>query len=124
MSYAICLRCGAQKVTYMDACPTCQFRPSSQDEIASSLILSSELYLESIDLPKSDVELRRLSAAIASGEAEILDDRELQAVKAFLLAAEKFQKRWTLSRVVTLGVVPVLFLLAFVVYLLGAILRS
>jgi cytochrome c-type biogenesis protein CcmH/NrfG len=88
------------------------------------LILSSDFCLETVDLPKSDEELRRLGAAIASGEDDILDGREVQAVKAFLLAAERFQKRWTLSRVVVLGVVPVLLLLAFVVYLLSIVVSS
>lgn len=123
MSYAICLKCGARKVAYTDTCPSCRFQPTSHEEMARSLILSSDFHLESLGLPKSDEELLRLSTAIATGpQPDVLDSREVQAVESFLWKAKQFQSRWTLPRVVVLGVLPVLALLAFVVYLFSSIL--
>jgi len=80
--------------------------------------------LDSLSLPKTDAELRRLSRAIASGQREVVTPHEVETVMTFLSAAIAFQRRWTLPRVLLLWVLPVFLLLVFVGYLFKVILQS
>lgn len=116
MSYAICIACGAHKVSYVEACLSCGNLPITDNDVARSLILSSDFKLDSLNLPKTDEELLDLSEAIAIGQLNVVSNHDTEVVKMFLADMTTFQRRWTLPRVMLLWVLPVLLLLVFIGY--------
>lgn len=124
MSYAICIACGVRKDSYAEACPSCGNLPITDDDVARSLILSSDFKLDSLNLPKTDEELLDLSKAIATGQPNVVSNQDIKIVKTFLADMIAFQRRWSLPRVLLLWVLPVLLLLVFVGYAFKVILSA
>jgi len=59
MTVAVCFKCGAMKHGAFKACPKCNRRPQSEDDMASSLAFTDHYY--------SEDDLARIGADIANG---------------------------------------------------------
>jgi hypothetical protein len=124
MSYAICIACGSRKGAYAEACPSCGNLPVTDNDVARSLILSSDFKLDSLNFPKTDEELLDLSKSIAMGQLNVVSDHDIEIVKAFLADMVAFQRRWSFSRGMLFWVLPVLLLLVFVGYVFKVIIST
>lgn len=76
MTFAICWKCGTQKVGALTACANCGLSPTSPTEKAKSLLLS--------DHHRDASELTRLGHEIATGKGVVFDDFELEALANFV----------------------------------------
>jgi hypothetical protein len=123
MSYAICAACGNRKSDYLVRCPCCDHLPSSEEDLARALILSSDFELDSLGLPKSGDELAEIGSAIKAGEGDGIADDDLEVVKKFLKQMTKFREFATVPKVLIFMVIPAMLLISFVIYIIIKIVR-
>jgi hypothetical protein len=123
MSYAICAACGNRKFDYLIRCSSCDHLPSSDEDFARALILSSDFELDSLGLPKSDDELAQIGAAIKAGEGDCIADDDLKVVKKFLRQMTKLRSFATVPKVLIFMVIPAMLLVFFVIFVFVAIIR-
>lgn len=123
MSYAICAACGNRKSDYSIRCSSCSHLPSSEEDWARALILSSDFELDSLGLPKSDDELAQIGEAIKAGEGDGIAYDDLEEVKKFLRQMNKLRSFATVPKVVIFMVIPAMLLIFFVVFLFVTIVR-
>ena len=114
--FAICASCGVWKASYADRCQSCNHLPTTDCEIARSLILSSDFQFDVLNLPRTEDELLDLGKAIAMGRSDVISSHDVEIVRLFLADLSDVQSRLTIQRVIQFGIIPVLLLLAFVAY--------
>ena len=79
MKYAICIRCGRPKRQSNSRCPNCKFAPTSDRDLAKSLILSLSYPIGEAGDSKSWEELLEIGGLIAEGQYEF-DEKEVDGV--------------------------------------------
>ncbi|UMR29607.1 hypothetical protein MJ904_21530 [Massilia sp. MB5] len=116
---AICIRCGHEKDSLPERCPSCGFAPRSDEDKARALILSLDYEIGGEYRGKSKEELRAIGAAIAQGQPYAFDEAEVRSVLAYARAVLNIPPRKLLLDGVR-WLVPPLLLLALIYLLLFA----
>lgn len=99
------------------ACPTCDYKPESEYEVARSLILSKNFTVGELVIGRSLNELRAIAEEIRGGRPYYFDPNEQQlVVEAYRTHVEIKSKRLTLNFVKWLG--PLLLILGLLAVLL------
>ena len=114
---AVYVFCGGRKTAFDALCVACDRAPSSANDFAKSLLLSSDFQWEAMDLPKSDDELTRLGECIASGCHDCISEGDVEAMVKHLSELDAYRRRWTLPMVLLFWFTPAMLFLAFVIYL-------
>ena len=77
----VCARCGSLKRKLLEACQSCGFKPTSQQDIAKQFMLSTrEHHVGNIFPGKAPSELRRIGQRIQGGTAYKFDQTQLSQV--------------------------------------------
>lgn len=77
---AVCVACGAFKGDALVTCPTCDYQPASEYEVARSLILSRAFTIGKVTIGRTAEELEKISADIRGGRPYLFDAEEQRRV--------------------------------------------
>lgn len=77
---AVCVACGAFKGDALVTCPTCDYQPASEYEVARSLILSRAFTIGKVTIGRTAEELERISTDIRGGRPYLFDAEEQRRV--------------------------------------------
>jgi hypothetical protein len=118
MAIAICINCGNVKDMPADRCSVCGFTPTSGEEKAKSMVLSTAYDVGDRYFGKSKEELLALAPRLAD-RSYVFDTREVELLQAFVetVLSDPNPRRTILLGVVQDNAVAIIGLLAVLLFL-------